>query len=277
VRWGYGAGRGGGILGVMGSLDRRGWVAVVLGWGFLLAGCGESAGHDEGAGSGGGAGSETGGAGGTSAGRGGTRNTGGSAGGGVAGALARGGDAGTAAGVAGGLAGGGSAGNSGGGGVGAGGGGGGAGAGGGGGGAGAGGGGGDSDFYVRAFVDGVLVDARMGASAYWWEGIQEGAISFQASTADHKWFLLTYDTSFATNACSGGYMLLSSVPEVSSENYASYHEGASCTAKITQEAPNVGDVLEGTFSAELPNSNGSASVSVTEGTFRVPRAVGPPP
>lgn len=122
----------------------------------------------------------------------------------------------------------------------------------------------------------MLLDARLDASAYWWTGIQEGTIAFQANDGVRAWFFVTYASSVAVNACAGGYMVLADVPEDPVTDVASYSQGASATCKITQEAPNVGDVLEGTFSAELKSVIGALSVSVTEGSFRVPRIAEPP-
>ena len=144
-------------------------------------------------------------------------------------------------------------------------------------GSGAAGAGGDSDFYIRGLVNGELVDARQGAGAYFWQGIQMGTLGSQATTAERRWFLLTDNSSAALNACNSGYMLLATVPDDPDATLLSITEGSSCTAKITQEAPSVGDVLEGTFSAELTNLNGTLHATVTEGRFRVPRADGRPP
>jgi len=54
--------------------------------------------------------------------------------------------------------------------------------------------------------------------------------------------------------------------------------GGSCSAEVTQAAPNVGDVVEGTFSGTVPRLSGGniPSVTVTNGRFRATRSIDQP-
>ena len=53
-------------------------------------------------------------------------------------------------------------------------------------------------------------------------------------------------------------------------------ERGSCSVQVTQAAPNVGDILEGTFTATLANPAHTQTKQVTNGRFRVPRVAEPP-
>jgi hypothetical protein len=135
-------------------------------------------------------------------------------------------------------------------------------------GAGVGGGAGAGDYYVTAVVDGVEIVADMSAYTYWFQGLLPGYVTIEARNAEWQWYIVTREI-VHPNGCS--YITLGEVPENISTIAGSYTEGANCTVNVTMEAPNTGDVLEGTFSAVLKAYVASEPVTVSEGRFRVPR------
>jgi hypothetical protein len=126
---------------------------------------------------------------------------------------------------------------------------------------------------VSALVDGVLLQAETDVMAFWFQGLVEGTLGLQAKTADRRWDFVIKG-SLTGNACS--YVTLSSMPMMVTTDLASFSENASCDVSLTHWAPNVGDILEGTFSAELKSLGGSASATVTDGRFRAPRVAESP-
>jgi hypothetical protein len=133
---------------------------------------------------------------------------------------------------------------------------------------GGGGSGGDSEYFVSAVVDGVPTRAEMQAVTYWFQGLLPGQVTVEAHDAAYQWYIVTSESPISPDACV--YMTLLPAGLEPAMSLASYTEGSSCTVTITQEALNVGDVLEGTFSGELA-SFAMARATVTEGRFRVPR------
>lgn len=69
---------------------------------------------------------------------------------------------------------------------------------------------------------------------------------------------MTQESALSPNGCS--YITLANIPSSIAMDLASFSEGGSCTVKITQEAPNPGDVFAGTFSAELVSLGGASAV-----------------
>jgi hypothetical protein len=217
------------------------------------SGCGQSASsahQDAGAGAGGSAGAGTGGmgAGGSGAGRSGAGGS--SAGTGGAGGSSRGGTGGAGASSTGG-AGANTTGGAGSGGTGA-----------------AGGAAGSGDYYVRAVVGGEPLVAEMAVSTYWFEGLQQGYVVVEGRSADHQWYIVTRENT-VTNGCS--YITLEEIPRNFSTVLSTVYDGGSCSLTVTTEAPNPGDVLEGTFTAVLKIANGTEGVNAIEGSFRAPR------
>jgi hypothetical protein len=127
---------------------------------------------------------------------------------------------------------------------------------------------GEGDYFVSAVVDGVPTRAEMQAVTYWFQGLQPGYVTVEGQNADYQWYFVTMESALSPNGCS--YLTLLPAGSNPEAALASFYEGKSCTVNITQEAPNVGDVLEGTFSATLGRS-AMDEVIVTEGRFRVPR------
>jgi hypothetical protein len=108
----------------------------------------------------------------------------------------------------------------------------------------------------------------MQAVTYWFQGLLPGSVAVEAQNAEYHWYIVTDESASRPNAC--GYITLLPAGLEPTMSLASYTEGSSCTVTITQEALNVGDVLEGTFSAELANF-AMTRATVMEGRFRVPR------
>lgn len=128
-----------------------------------------------------------------------------------------------------------------------------------------------AEYYVTADLDADTVSATTDVSAYWFPGLLEGRISVTGTADSRTWYFMILNA-VSDEACAGGYITLDDLAnEPGASELATFWEGGSCTVAVTQAAPNVGDVLEGTFEAVLANPQGSA-VSVTNGHFRAPRA-----
>jgi hypothetical protein len=120
----------------------------------------------------------------------------------------------------------------------------------------------------------VPTRAEINARAFWFQGLQQGWLEVDGWTADRRFFLLVQNA-INPNACS--YMVLGDRPQVVSTERISLVEGGSCNVMVTATAPNVGDIIEGTFSGAVA-APGSPLVTLTNGRFRVPRiADGIPP
>jgi len=128
--------------------------------------------------------------------------------------------------------------------------------------------------FITGDVDGVTIRAEMQAIAYWWSGIQDGSIGAEAQNADWQWILIVSNSTNG-NACAGGYVVLQK-PGMATMAFGSYGAEGACAVTVTAAAPNVGDVLEGTFTATLDQVSGSLLKQVTNGAFRVPRVAAAP-
>ena len=130
------------------------------------------------------------------------------------------------------------------------------------------------DYFVSALVDGELLRAEIDVKAYWWPGLIEGWLGVEAETENRQWYFVVQESGTG-NVCS--YIVLAGIPEVATQDLASFWEGGNCEVALTHAAPNVGDILEGTFNAELKAPAGQLGVTVTEGEFRIPRIEDNPP
>jgi hypothetical protein len=129
-------------------------------------------------------------------------------------------------------------------------------------------GGSSSEYFISAIVDGVPIRAEMNVQALWFQGLLEGSVGLEGSTAEQR-FDFVLDDYVSPNACT--YLVLSSLPLDQGQGAGSFVEGGSCEAMLTAAAPNVGDILEGTFSAVVGMFNGTPLVTLTDGRFRAPR------
>jgi hypothetical protein len=125
--------------------------------------------------------------------------------------------------------------------------------------------------FITADVDGVTIRGEMQAVSYWWSGIQEGSIAADAHNGEWQWSLILRNaTGRAT--CSGVLQVVGSA----AMSFGSFGAEGGCATNVTTAALNVGDVLEGTFTATLRQVNGATLKQVSNGAFRVPRIAAPP-
>lgn len=140
------------------------------------------------------------------------------------------------------------------------------------GGAGGGGGGIGSGGFIAGDVDGVTVRGETQAVSYWWSGLQDGWLAAEGSTAELTWMLIVRNAA-GPGACSYAMLVPAGAP---TQVFASYTPpDGRCDVTVTATAPDVGDNLEGTFTATLVR--GTMTKTVTNGAFRVPRIAEPPP
>jgi hypothetical protein len=126
--------------------------------------------------------------------------------------------------------------------------------------------------FITGDVDGVTVRGETQAVSYWWSGLLEGWLAAEGSTAEWTWTLIVQNVA-GPAACS--YALLAPAGDAN-KAFASYAQpDGRCDVTVTAAAPNVGDNLEGTFTATLVR--GTTAKVVTNGAFRVPRIAEPPP
>jgi hypothetical protein len=138
------------------------------------------------------------------------------------------------------------------------------------------------EFFIEGRVDGELVRVDATVRAYWFQGLLQGYIYVEALSDELGWSLIVTNYEGNSNCGSGTITLVHT-----EGNQTTYHlsdpfngTNSGCSVLVEHAAPNVGDVIEGTFSGELKPLPGdpNATVSVTEGAFRAPRiADGVPP
>ena len=126
--------------------------------------------------------------------------------------------------------------------------------------------------FITAEVDGVTIRAETKAVSYWWSGLQQGWIEADAENAEWQWVLILRNT---TGSAACGYIVLQPV-DTPTMAFASYGADGACAVTLTAAAPDVGDVIEGTFTATLDQVSGQMLKQVTGGSFRVPRIAGQP-
>jgi hypothetical protein len=125
--------------------------------------------------------------------------------------------------------------------------------------------------FITAEVDGVTIRAEMQAVSYWWSGLQQGWIEADGQNADWQWALILRNV--PGPAC--GYVVLQPV-NASTMAFASYGADGACAVDVSAAAPEVGDVLAGTFTATLDQVSGPMLKQVTGGSFQLPRIAGQP-
>ena len=121
--------------------------------------------------------------------------------------------------------------------------------------------------FVTADVDGVMVrvdiDVKSGTS-----GLGPGQIWITAGTTSTDAWNLYIANSVGTSTCPPDWVALF---EDTGDLLRS--EGGSCSVAVTAAAPELGDVIEGTFTATLKmmSSEGPRTATVTNGAFHVTR------
>lgn len=124
--------------------------------------------------------------------------------------------------------------------------------------------------FITGDVDGVTLRADVGAAAFWYAGLQQGWIEAAAHTSEWTWAFAFLNNTGARAGCSGGNVLLLTITGTGM-NAATYNAGGACMDEVTHPAPNVGDWLDGTFTATLVTTDGKTKKTVTNGAFHVPR------
>jgi hypothetical protein len=130
---------------------------------------------------------------------------------------------------------------------------------------------GSSEYFISAVVDGVPVRAEMNVRTFWFQGLTEAQLALEGVNADWRFDFVVGNYESST-ACT--YVVLTPV-NVEGRSAGSYVEGGSCDMTVTADAPNVGDVLSGTFSAVVGTFTGEPLVTLTDGRFRAPRVTPP--
>jgi hypothetical protein len=139
-----------------------------------------------------------------------------------------------------------------------------------------------AEFFVESRVDGELERDESDVRAYWFQGLQQGYLSIEAHTDEFGWWINVLNFDGADN-CGTATITLALYEGDETTYYLSdpYSElGHDCSIFVERAAPNVGDVIEGTFSGVLRRTPGdpNATLSVSAGAFRAPRiADGVPP
>ena len=126
--------------------------------------------------------------------------------------------------------------------------------------------------FITADVDGVTVRGEAQAVSYWFQGLLQGWLAAEGSNAEWTWMLIIENLN-GPGACSYGLLAPGGDTAVAFASYVP--PDGRCDVTVTAAAPNVGDNLEGTFTATL--KRGTTTKVVTNGAFRVPRIAEPPP
>jgi hypothetical protein len=124
--------------------------------------------------------------------------------------------------------------------------------------------------FIAGDVDGVTIRADMDAAAFWYAGLQQGWIEAAAHSSDWTWAFVFQNSTGAKVGCGGGNVLLLTITGAGM-NSATYNSQGVCADEVTHPAPNVGDWLDGTFTATLVTTDGHTKTTVTNGAFHVPR------
>ena len=94
----------------------------------------------------------------------------------------------------------------------------------------------------------------------------DGQIWVVAGTAPTAWNVYVQNQ-VGMHDCGSGWVALFD----NNGNPRSDQGGGSCSVNVTSAAPNIGDVIEGTFTATLKSMTPPRTVTVTDGAFRVVR------
>jgi hypothetical protein len=129
-----------------------------------------------------------------------------------------------------------------------------------------------SDFFIEARVDGERIRAEGDVRAYFRPALANGMILVGGSSGNLVWSLYV-GNSAGPVTCGGGTITLFDEDADSylvSDPFVDTNYG--CTVELTQAAPEVGDVIAGTFSGILTRIPGPIMTSeVTNGAFRARR------
>lgn len=125
---------------------------------------------------------------------------------------------------------------------------------------------------IAADIDGVTVLADLEARSLWFQGLADFSIALTASTKTQRWFILTDNAVGTTTCLSGGYYI-ELTAEDPAPGGATHKDPGTCNVTLSAAAPEMGDVVEGTFSATLVD--GDAVHEVTNGSFHLPRIDSP--
>jgi hypothetical protein len=136
---------------------------------------------------------------------------------------------------------------------------------------GTGGAGGASRYFITGEVDGVTMRGETNVRARWYQGLLEGFLGLSAEIGNGWSWELTIRNETGNPSCGIAAVILNqSGPEMVS--FGTFDTRTSCTFEVSAAAPNVGDVIEGMFTATLsalPTT--SPDRVVTGGAFRVVR------
>lgn len=128
-----------------------------------------------------------------------------------------------------------------------------------------------SEYFIRADLDGETLTATAEVSAAWFWGLLDGSIWVTGTDGARTWNFMIRNFE-GNDACAGGYITLDGPAYPQPAGLATFWEGGTCAVTVTRAAPNVGDVIEGSFGATLAASPDPAlSVAVTNGRFRALR------
>jgi len=131
--------------------------------------------------------------------------------------------------------------------------------------------GGATSYYIVGDIDGVTDRAEMNPVAYKYQGTATAELRVDASSTMWNWTVVVNNP---TVGCG-----INLVRRGNFTAYTSALTGGSCTHTVTPAAPNVGDVLEGTFSGTVvifTGATGTPPMTITNGRFRVPRIADQP-
>jgi hypothetical protein len=135
--------------------------------------------------------------------------------------------------------------------------------------------GGTGEFFVEARVDGEIVRGEADVRAYWYQGLTQGYLNVEAVAGAREWVIgaPNYD---GANTCGPGTITLmehdgDQTTYHLSDPFVEVMHG--CSLLVSNAAPEIGDVIEGTFSGELTSVPGGTTISVTDGVFRAVRIV----
>jgi hypothetical protein len=135
--------------------------------------------------------------------------------------------------------------------------------------------GGTGEFFVEARVDGEMVRGEADVRAYWYEGLTQGYLNVEAIAGAREWVIgaPNYD---GANTCGAATITLMEYDGDQttyhlSDPFVEVQHG--CSLLVSNAAPNIGDVIEGTFSGKLTALPGGTTISVTDGAFRAVRIV----
>ena len=123
-------------------------------------------------------------------------------------------------------------------------------------------------------MDGVEQVATEHAGAFTPAWLSSGDLLVEADDGGWSWDL-NIRNEVSVDACAAEHILLQTKNVFPAHGFDSLATGGACNVQVTRAAPNVGDVIEGIFSAVLPELSGTTRKVVTNGRFRVHRIVPP--